>query len=679
MIYKACLLLGAIILALDFVTANASGEPAPEAALLRRWEASEELPFSFVYRGRNASKLIGSWKRTVQEPIIDATETRRTITWNDPDTGLQVRAELTIYTDVPSVDWTLFFSNRGAKDTPVLEQVKALDVVVSSTKPEAPVVLHRLHGSVCAADDWLPFDQPLPPGRRIEMVTTGGRSSSICPFFNLHWDGGGVITALGWSGQWAASVERREDGKLRVRAGMERMHLKLRPGETVRTPRILQLYWSGNDPWEAYNLFRKMMFAHILVRIDGKLVLPPIAQMSTSFYELNNTNEQNVLAHLESTKGLGFDTFWLDAYWTGPNGFPASMGNYGFPIERVEPKDRFPHGLKAIGDAVEKEGLKFLLWFEPERVAPGTLIAKEHPEWVLSPAGDGSGLLDLGNPEARKYMTDYLNAAVKAYKVSCLRIDYNLDPLPYWQFLDSKDPDRVGMTEIRYIEGLYRMWDEIRRTNPGLFIDNCASGGRRIDLETMARSLPLWRSDNTCDMTDLKTETILQAALKNQVMSAGLNRYVPFSTVGQMGSTPYLFRSGFNAGIAFAEDIRSKDYPREQLRQALAEGKRLRKYYYGNFYPLSPITTSPKDWCVMQYHRPEKQDGMLIAFRRPETQDAAFSAALHEIDPAAEYDVTQAYHYDPSPPQCLRGTQLKTLTLRVEQRPGSLVVEYRKR
>jgi alpha-galactosidase len=672
-------LLAAICLATGILPAGASEEPSGEAAFLERWKDHQELLFSFIYGGRNSTELLKSWKRTIREQVIDATKTHRTITWDDPETGLQVRAELTVYTDTGGVDWTLYFTNRGTKDAPVLEQVKALDAAVVSTKPEAPVVLHRLNGSMCAADDWLPFDQPLLPGGRIDVITTGGRSSSVCPFFNLAWGNGGVITAVGWSGQWAASVQRQEDGKLTIQAGMELLHLKLHPGESIRSPRILQLYWSGKDPWESYNLFRKVMFAHIIIRIDGKLVLPPIAHLSTSFYELNHTNEQNVLEHLESVKGLGFDTFWLDAYWTGPSGFPMSMGNYGFPIERVEPKDRFPHGLKAIGEAVEKAGLKFLLWFEPERVAPGTLLAKDHPEWVISPAGDGSGLFNLGNPDARKYMTDYLNAAIKAYKVSCLRIDYNIDPLPFWRFMDSKDPDRVGMAEIRYIEGLYRMWDGIRKANPKLYIDDCASGGRRIDLETMSRSIPLWRSDNTCDMVDQKPETVTFAALKNQVMSAGLNRYVPFSTAGQMGSTPYLFRSGFNAGIAFAQDIRPQDYPREQLREAITEGKRLRKYYYGNFYPLSPVTTNPADWCVMQYHRPREQDGMVIAFRRPEAPKADFSSALREIDPAAEYEVTRAYDYEPSPLQPIHGTELMTLTLHVKQRPGSVVIEYRPR
>ena len=118
-----------------------------------------------------------------------------------------------------------------------------------------------------------------------------------------------------------------------------------------------------------------------------------------------------------------------------------------FPVERVEPRDRFPHGLRTIADAVEKEGLRFLMWFEPERVVAGTFLAKEHPEWVISPSGDGGGLYHLGIPEARRFMTDYLDAAIKAYKLSCLRIDYNIDPLAFWRFMDAKDPNRVGLTE----------------------------------------------------------------------------------------------------------------------------------------------------------------------------------------------------------------------------------------
>jgi len=179
-------------------------------------------------------------------------------------------------------------------------------------------------------------------------------------------------------------------------------------------------------------------------------------------------------------------------------------------------------------------------------------------------------------------------------------------------------------------------------------------------------------------MLDLRPETIGQAAIKNQLMSAGLNRYLPFSTVGQMGATPYLFRSGFNGGIAFAEDCRPQDYPRDLLKEAIAEGKRLRKYWFGNFYPLSDVTTNATDWCVMQYHRPAEREGMVVAFRRHQSPSGSFACELHEVDAAADYDVTRSARYTPAGPARMRGAQLRTLRLEIDELPGSLVIEYRR-
>ena len=195
----------------------------------------------------------------------------------------------------------------------------------------------------------------------------------------------------------------------------------------------------------------------------------------------------------------------------------------------------------------------------------------------------------------------------------------------------------------------------------------------------MSRSVPLWRSDNTCDMLDKKPTTVLLAALKNQVMSAGLNRYVPFSTAGQMGATPYLFRSGFNAGIAFGEDVRPKDYPRDLLKQGIAEGRRIRKYYFGNFYPLVKVTVSPRDWCVMQYHRPEKNDGMVVAFRRHQSPGKTRECRLREIDPAADYRVTLYRSFEPERTLTMKGAALQKLTVEIDESPGSVLVEYMKK
>ena len=52
------------------------------------------------------------------------------------------------------------------------------------------------------------------------------------------------------------------------------------------------------------------------------------------------------------------------------------------------------------------------------------------------------------------------------------------------------------MTEIGHVEGLYKMWDDLLARHPGLHIDNCASGGRRLDIEMMSRSFVVWRTDH---------------------------------------------------------------------------------------------------------------------------------------------------------------------------------------
>lgn len=634
--------------------------------------ALSRLPFSFVYGGRPSASFVGSWTRRVEDRAVDAGKRLRTLTITDPETRLEIRAVCTIYLDSAGLDWTLTLTNKGTADTPVIEQLQAVDESIVPG-PGATPIWHGLKGSRCADDDWQPFDQALVPGAKHEFGAENGRSSADSPFFNIQYGGGGVITAVGWSGQWRGLIEAPSGGGLHIAVHQQNLHTVLRPGESLRSPRILQLYWLGDDPDRANNLFRRTMLAHIVPRVDGRTITPPIAHLSTAFYELNDSTEANVLAHLNSVKGLGFEVFWLDAYWT-KKGFPEGMGSYGFPITMAEPADRFPRGLKPIGDAAHAAGMKFLVWFEPERVAAGTYLAESHPDWVVG--GAKGGLFNLGNDEARTHMTAYLKAVIAAYGMDWLRIDYNLDPLPYWKALDT-DPNRGGMGEMRYIQGLYRMWDDLRTAFPRLMIDDCASGGRRIDLETMSRALPLWRSDNTCNMTDLKDATVREAATKNQLMSAGLNRYVPFSTCGQMGSDPYLFRSGFNGGISFAEDTRPADYPRAELAKGIAEGKRLRPYWFGDFYPLSPVTLKTTDWSVMQYHRPAEGDGIILAFRRDKAGSDR-TVSPREIDPDARYAVTWSYGYDVSDRRILRGSELAGLRLHIDSLPGSVVVEYKK-
>ena len=149
-----------------------------EAAFNRQWakrvfgDAPE--PFSFTGRPMLAGPSWRTGKREVHDEKVNAGTLHRTLTLTDPETGMEVRAVATIYTDVPGVDWTLYFTNKGTNETPVLELVKAVDVMVAPPTNSAPV-LHRLRGSTCSADDWQPFDVPLAPGARRKGVRAGSR------------------------------------------------------------------------------------------------------------------------------------------------------------------------------------------------------------------------------------------------------------------------------------------------------------------------------------------------------------------------------------------------------------------------------------------------------------------------------------------------------------------------
>ena len=242
----------------------------------------------------------------------------------------------------------------------------------------------------------------------------------------------------------------------------------------------------------------------------------------------------------------------------------------------------------------------------------------------------------MGYPDAWKWCTKLIADMIAEQGIDCYRQDFNTSPLPYWQANDM--PDRVGMTEIRYIEGLYAFLDELRRQFPNLLIDNCASGGRRLDFEMMRRSLPLWASDMQC-FPDYITE-------RNQQQVHGLSYWLPqfsFGTQDHAGDT-YHFRSTMASGInihLFTYErcsIRS-DYPYQWLRDRLDEYHRAKVYFNGDFYPLLPQSDLFHDWSACQFHRPDLGGGILEVFRKKDSPIEKICFEFRGLDPATSYKI----------------------------------------
>jgi alpha-galactosidase len=324
-----------------------------------------------------------------------------------------------------------------------------------------------------------------------------------------------------------------------------------------------------------------------------------------------------------------------------------------------------------LGDAAHKEGMKFLLWFGPEQVSAKSRVAKEHPEWVMR-AGPGAvnwpgtDPLNLGIPAARQWLTNYLSERIHNWGVDVFRTDLCIDFLHYWQAADA--PDRQGIAEIRYVEGLYQFWDALLQQHPGLIIDNCASGGRRIDLETLSRSYPLWRSD-----AYYKANPPL-----DQAQTAGLSLYVPQHAAGVWNVDPYVFRSAATTGAPLLCDIRSKEFLPETAKLALAEVKDLRPCWFGDYYPLFPINVSDGAWCGWQFDRPELGEGVAAFFRRPKSTDSVKLAGLRGLDTRSRYHVVLSETYRVKTIGTMLGADLARLVVKIDPAPGSVLVRYSK-
>jgi len=609
-----------------FVMANGSvrylDEDQPDPLL----EAG--VPFSFVYGGKPSAEFLARWKRTTAT-VEHAAYTEYLVAWSDPDTGLVATATVRAFRGYPAADWVLSFENRGQADTTLLEDIQALDVRVRTSNERRPAILHRLRGDSCGAESFLPFDTEIPAGKSERMAPTGGRPSSISafPWFDLEYAEEGLIAAIGWTGQWAASFDRPERGDMAVRAGMEKTHLRLHPGERIRTPRILIMTWKG-DREAAHNRWRRLLLHHFVPQHEGRPVrLPIVSQTFDRYWQTRPewATEAGQLRAVEFAARVGCDTHWLDAAWF-PGQFPHGVGNwYAKPVE-------FPNGLGPVGKACRERGLDFVVWFEPERVAPGTQIATEHPEFVhpSDPAqgGKGGGLFRLDDQVARRWLTDLLSQRISEYGITIYRNDFNMDPLGYWRANDTED--RQGMTEIRYVEGLYEMWDELLARHPGLRIDNCSSGGRRIDLEMCMRSLPLWRSDTSCSPGHPDW---------NQVQSMGLAPYVPLFTACGWTPEPYDFRSAATGGAISQWALLDDDFPVDLGRAAIAEARANTIFWYGDYYPLTGASLDPGHWAAWQFHRPDLDSGLVLAFRRAQSPYPTLEVRLRGLHPEADYQV----------------------------------------
>ena len=596
--------------------------------------AADAMPVSFVFDGKPSAALLKTWRLERSQRELDKNRTQLTIACTDPKSGLTLRCQAVEYHDFPAVEWTACFKHGGAHDAPILEDIQALDAGFTRGE-EGEFVLNGIKGDFCTADSFEPYRLTLAANAAAKF-SPPAHSGKSCdgakgwPYYNLQFSGRGVILAVGWPGQWASSFTRDNARNLRIRAGQALTRLRLRPGEEIRTPLIAMLFWRGTDVVASQNLWRRWYVEHNLPRVGGQ-TQPAVAQI-----QVRGREEDTAYVEKFLDAGVHVDLCWRDAGGsTATTWFPDTAGPFrdarmawlNTGTWDVDPA-KYPHGFRPFTDWIHARGMQFVLWFEPERVGnPQSWLGKNHPEWLLPGTSHGS-LLDEGNPQARRWLIEHVSGLIRSQGIDWYREDMNgAGPLRAWRRHDAAD--RQGMTENLYVQGHLAFWDELRRRHPGLRIDSCASGGRRNDLETMRRAVPLLRSDfQFADMPGVVEG--------NQGHTYGLSFWLPFQGTGCYLYEPYAYRSFYLPSFGMGS-LTAKNKPAQQ--RAYAECRQIAPLMLADYYPLTPYSRELNRWIAWQFYRPQTGEGVVQAFRRPQAADDTLTVKLRGLDPNRRYEI----------------------------------------
>ncbi len=601
---------------------------------------------SFVLDGKAYAEHIGSWDKDVKD-----TEDGWTVTYKKD--GLTVWSEISFNEERLAYEWCHYFKNEGGADSAVVSDVLAMDISLDIENP----ILTTAKGTDNSELDFQPYSVDLTKEAFDVKTSVGTPAAEAFPYFDLSNGEHGVIGAIGWTGNWKMDAAYA-DGKVRLQAGMAETKYTVKPNEQLRTPMIVLQFFEG-DQDAGHNAWRQLVYAEY-TPIDSNTG-KPFTQMPITINAWGGLSEQSMLSLIAQAEigGFDYDLLWIDAGWYGTR---VNTGNDGIWMQELGNwdinREMLPNGFKKIDAALEEKGKDLLLWMMHETVAKGSNFAKEHPTYLL-PSSDTHRyeLVDYSQEEVLQFMQDYIGDILEDAGAEWLRVDFTGSLGEKWKLKDETlGANRVGITEIQYVTNLYRLYDGLKERIPGLMIDNCASGGTRLDIETVRRTVCLWRSD-------LHAGTQKGNADGTRHQAANTFWWLPLTTSGWSNdgsSSTYAFRSLFASGYGNFTVSDAAWY-----KQMSEEFEVTREMMRGDYYILASGVDEAYDkvLAVYEFFLPEEERGMLMAFRPANcaVEDGIF--LLKGLDPAATYELTLA---DNGQKLTLSGEKLMTTGLALD-------------
>ena len=580
----------------------------------------KKMPFTFKVDGEEFNPI--DWEQHITESpefssVYQGGKTEYLV-YKNKNNGLEVTVEATVFEDNATCQWTVYIKNTSDKASGVISDFYALDFGFPTGKAD----LYYSMGSNSAASDFSLIKKSLTAFERNFTGVDGKPTESYLPYFNIHGESYGMILGIGWTGQWTAGLSAK-NGETNITVKQESFNAYLLPDEEVRSPLVSISFYESDNALKGFNLFRRWVMDSVYpenVKQNYYTVMEVAGPTSTRTSDeiiniLDNEIAESVYEEI--------DAFWMDAGWYSYNeGWYDGVGNW------TADTSRYDNGISELSDYASGKNLGHTLWYEPERVYPGTqfhTVGSENSQWLISVEGEENAMWNLANEDAFEYYCDYLLKSMKENGVTIYRQDFNFAPLKYWQKADAEYYDgRTGICENHYVTNLYKFLDYLTENIDGLIIDNCASGGKRLDLEMTYRSIAFWRSDYNCAYhPDLFDAT--------QSMTYGISFWLPITGANLYMSDEYAARSAIMPLVLM--DFYSHQHPDYNLY------KDQRALMGGNYYPLDFGSFDNDKIHAMEFVNEEATAGTVLIYKRANVKDTEYTVYLNCLKTATDYKI----------------------------------------
>ncbi|MBU3160277.1 alpha-galactosidase [Clostridium frigoris] len=353
-------------------------------------------------------------------------------------------------------------------------------------------------------------ERKLKPGIQSIYSARGASSANHNPFIALkslnadEFQGEVYGFSLVYSGNFKAQVEVDAYSVARVTIGINPFGFqwKLDKEEEFQTPEAVLVYSNKglNYMSQSYHELYRTRLARGQWRDKVRPIL--VNNWEATYFDFN---EDKILNIAKTGKQLGMELFVLDDGWFGKrNDDTTSLGDW------VVDKNKLPNGISNLASEIEKMGLKFGLWFEPEMVSKVSELYKNHPDWIISTPnrrvshGRNQLVLDFSRTDVVDYIYNKMSEILTQSSISYVKWDMNRNITE--AFSAKLSAKRQGEVMHRYILGVYDLYERLISKFPDILFESCASGGGRFDAGMLYYAPQAWTSDDTDAVERLKIQ-----------------------------------------------------------------------------------------------------------------------------------------------------------------------------